>query len=160
MDTIAHELARRSAAGDEQDGDAPLDSQLPATILWTRMERTMRRRRLHASICSGRFQSPARRASTASSARPWWGKRERGGTAGGRVRREGAEERLRGILSPPQRRGEGGPGAVHVGVPGWPWSVSASTCRGISGWGKRGQQEGSDPVAEEQGRAGAASCFP
>ena len=66
----ARELARGSAAGDEEDEDALLDSRLPASIPWARRERTTRRRRLHASICPGRSQAPAMRDGIMSRVRP------------------------------------------------------------------------------------------
>ena len=55
----ARELHRKVAAGGEEDDDALLDSLLPATIPWTRRERTTRRSSWWSSICSRRSLSTA-----------------------------------------------------------------------------------------------------
>lgn len=71
----ARALARCSAAGDEEDELGLLDSRFPAAIPWARMERTMRPTYWRSSICSRLLQSPAMRASTASSVSAVVGKR-------------------------------------------------------------------------------------
>ena len=53
--------ARRSSVGVGEDEDEGDDSELPATIPWTRKKREARRSRQRPSICSGRPRSTAMR---------------------------------------------------------------------------------------------------
>jgi len=83
VDGDAHGLEEKATAGDEEDGDVLLDSQLPAAIPWTRMERAVRRILWCSSICSRLLQSPAMCASTASSVSAVVGKKKREGGSRG-----------------------------------------------------------------------------